>query len=75
MTTEPPERSVVVPFPGPRSRPGPVPAAPRNLGLSTLSKALGPVMASAKGHWCARCNGIWYSYVGDGRCPECGGKR
>lgn len=72
--TERPERSVVVPFPGPRQRPASTPARPRDLGLTPLSKALGPVAISAKGHWCDRCNGIWYSYFGEARCPVCNGR-
>jgi len=73
--TEPPDRSVVVPFPGPRRRGVTDPAGPRNLGLTPLSRALGPVAISAKGHWCSRCEGIWYSYFGEARCPVCGGRR
>jgi hypothetical protein len=70
--SEQPERSVVVPFPGPR--PANAPAKPRDLGLTALSKTLGPVAIIAKGHWCDRCNGIWYSYFGEARCPVCGGR-
>lgn len=72
--TEPPERSVIVPFPGPRARPAKAPEAARNLGLTALSKTLGPVAISPKGHWCDRCEGIWYSFFGEARCPVCGGK-
>lgn len=70
--TEQPERSVVVPFPG--SRLAKAPVKPRDLGLTALSKTLGPVAISGKGHWCDRCNGIWYSYFGEARCPVCGGR-
>jgi hypothetical protein len=72
--TEQPEKSVVVPFPGPRMRRAEAPAVLCNLGLTTLSKALGPVALSPKGHWCDRCEGIWYSHFGEARCPVCGGK-
>lgn len=72
--TESPEKSVVVPFPGLRSRAPKVPVPARNLGLTPLSQTLGPVAISAKGHWCDRCEGIWYSYFGETRCPVCGGK-
>jgi hypothetical protein len=72
--TEQPERPVVLPFPGPRSRPSKASSKPRNLGLTPLSKALGPVAISAKGHWCDRCKGVWYSYFGEARCPVCGGR-
>lgn len=70
--TEQPEKSVVVPFPGPRTPKAPAPA--RNLGLTPLSRLLGPVAIGPKGHWCDRCEGIWYSYFGEARCPVCGGK-
>jgi hypothetical protein len=72
--TEPSERSVIVPFPGPREGQAKASTAPRNLGLTLLSEALGPVALSPKGHWCDRCQGIWYSHFGEARCPVCGGK-
>jgi hypothetical protein len=64
----PSDKPVVIPFP---ARPA---KAPRNLGLTPLSKSLGPMPNSPKGHWCSTCQGIWYSYVGEARCPVCGGK-
>jgi hypothetical protein len=72
--TEPSGRSVIVPFPGPREGQAKAPAGPRNLGLTPLSRALGPVALSPKGHWCDRCQGIWYSHFGEARCPVCGSK-
>lgn len=72
--SEEPERSAILPFPGPRTGPAKTPAGARNLGLTPLSQTLGPVAISAKGHWCGRCNGIWYSYFGEARCPVCGGR-
>jgi hypothetical protein len=74
--TEGPEKSVVVRFPKRRALPWPgrTDAPARNLGLTPLSQALGPVGLSPKGHWCDRCEGIWYSYFGEARCPACNGK-
>lgn len=72
--TDRPEKPVVIPFPGPRpkkSAPGPM---VRDLGLTALSQSLGPVEVSPRGHWCDRCEGIWYSYFAEARCPVCGGK-
>jgi hypothetical protein len=69
--TRQPDKPVVVPFPAGRRRPS---TPPRNLGLTELSKALGPVDLSPKGHWCDRCDGVWYSYFGEARCPVCGSR-
>jgi hypothetical protein len=59
----------------PASRRWPRPTAEaRNLGLTPLSKALGPTSSEPKGHWCDRCQGVWYSHFGEARCPVCGGR-
>jgi len=67
-------KAQVLAFPGAGKRwpkaSGPV----RDLGLTPLSKALGPVSTNPKGHWCDRCKGIWYSHLGEARCPVCGGR-
>jgi hypothetical protein len=47
----------------------------RDLGQTPLSKALGPTKTEPKGHWCDRCKGIWYSRLGEARCPICGSRR
>lgn len=65
------QRSVVIPFPGPRP---PVPRPLRDLGLTALSRSAGPMAVSPRGHWCDRCEGVWYSYFAEARCPVCGGK-
>lgn len=69
--TDGPEKPVVIPFPGPRPRTA---KALRDLGLTALSQSLGPVEVSPRGHWCDHCEGVWYSYFAEARCPVCGGK-
>lgn len=67
-------KAAVLSFPGPGKR-WPRPSGPmRNLGLTPLSKALGPVPISPRGHWCDRCRGVWFSHFGEARCPVCGGR-
>lgn len=70
-----PSRPRIVAFPGPSKRWPRSKAPVRNLGLTPLSKALGPVSMNPKGHWCDRCSGVWYSHFGEARCPSCGGRR
>ena len=63
----------VVRFPQSRTRPGPAEPAP-NLGLTPLSRTVGSSGRAAKGHWCSRCRGIWYSYFLEAECPVCGNR-
>tara|TARA_R110002096_G_scaffold287893_4_gene481525 strand:+ start:4091 stop:4342 length:252 start_codon:yes stop_codon:yes gene_type:complete len=46
----------------------------RELGISKLAQQLGYVQPNLKGHWCSRCKGIWYGYVGECECPQCGNR-
>jgi len=63
----------VVSFPQSRTKPKTSQQAPRELGLSKLAQKL-KATASLKGHWCSRCNGIWYGYGGECECPVCGNR-
>lgn len=62
---------VVIPFPRERSDRLKKPKPPRNLGLTPLSRTLGPQARGAKGRWCDTCQGIWYSYLHESQCPSC----
>jgi hypothetical protein len=46
----------------------------RDLGLSELSKSLGLPERQMTGHWCSRCQGIWYGYLLEVGCPACGNR-
>ncbi|MDP7150265.1 MAG: hypothetical protein QGI70_04715 [Paracoccaceae bacterium] len=46
----------------------------KDLGLSDLSRQVEPSGRGAKGHWCSRCRGIWYSYFLEAECPKCGNR-
>jgi hypothetical protein len=60
-----------IPFPVARTRPPGTPGGPRELGLSPLAQAAGEG-ASLNGHWCSRCQGIWYGLPLEAQCPVCG---
>ena len=46
----------------------------RDLGLTPLSRQIESSGRSAKGHWCSRCQGIWWSYFLEAECPVCGNR-
>ncbi len=62
----------VVPFPFSRSGLSRTKNPARNLGLTALSAKADRSGRGARGHWCANCRGIWYSYFLECECPVCG---
>ena len=65
---------LVVGFPQSRTRAKTTIDGVRELGISKLAQQLGCVQPNLKGHWCSRCKGIWYGYVGECECPLCGNR-
>jgi hypothetical protein len=66
---------VVVPF-FPQSGVSP-PGASRQakyLGLGARARILDAPEEQATGHWCSRCQGIWYGYLLEVACPVCGNR-
>ena len=64
----------VVAFPFSRVRPkGPLDPA-RDLGLGKMAATLGVPREQMSGHWCSRCQGIWYGYLLEVECPVCGNR-
>lgn len=68
------DRDRIVRFPQSR-----VPGSSKNrpakdLGLTPLSQQVSATGRSAKGHWCSRCQGIWWSYFLESECPVCGNR-
>ncbi|MAT51026.1 MAG: hypothetical protein CME32_19200 [Gimesia sp.] len=64
----------VVRFPHSRTRPASSQDGIRELGNSKMAQQLGRVQPNLKGHWCSRCKGIWYGFVGECECPVCGNR-
>jgi len=64
----------VIDFPHSRSKPGQSPGGFRDLGLSLLAREAGMIQPNLKGHWCSRCRGIWFGFVGEAECPVCGNR-
>ena len=47
---------------------------PKNLGTTPLAKQLALTEEQTNGHWCSRCQGIWYGYTLEAECPVCGNR-
>ena len=57
------------------SAPIPLPVSRfRELGSTDLAKQLGLQDWQLNGHWCSRCQGIWYGYTLEAQCPRCGNR-
>ena len=64
----------VVRFPQSRVSPPGVGRPTKYLGLGALARILGAPEEQATGHWCSRCQGIWYGYLLEVACPVCGNR-
>jgi rubrerythrin len=47
----------------------------KDLGITPLAKQLGLSPEQTNGHWCSRCQGIWFGYTLETQCPVCGNRR
>lgn len=47
----------------------------KELGVTPLARQLGLTEEQTNGHWCSRCQGIWYGYTLETQCPVCGNRR
>jgi len=47
----------------------------RELGVTPLARRLGLADDQLGGHWCSRCQGIWYGCLLEVECPCCGNRR
>jgi hypothetical protein len=64
----------IIRFPQSRVRPPGGKAAFKLLGSSELAKKLGAPDRQTTGHWCSRCQGVWYGYPLEVACPVCGNR-
>jgi hypothetical protein len=46
----------------------------KELGTSPLAAMLGAPVEQTTGHWCSRCQGIWFGYPLEVTCPVCGNR-
>lgn len=70
---KPARRTPRNPLPG--SEPSAQPGGFRDLGITPLALQLGLTPEQTNGHWCSRCEGIWFGYTLETQCPVCGNRR
>ncbi len=46
----------------------------KDLGITPLAQQLGLTTEQLNGHWCSRCQGIWFGYTLEAECPVCGNR-
>lgn len=61
-------------FPQSRVPPPQTPGGCRELGITPLARQLGLAEDQLNGHWCSRCEGLWYGYTLEAQCPRCGNR-
>lgn len=61
-------------FPQSRTQPAATPGGYRDLGVTSLARKLGLTDEQTNGHWCSRCQGIWFGYTLEAQCPVCGNR-
>ena len=61
-------------FPFARTTPPRTPGGTRELGITPLARHLGVSEDYLNGHWCSRCQGIWYGLMLEAQCPVCGNR-
>ncbi|RUU24014.1 hypothetical protein EOD10_03240 [Mesorhizobium sp. M7A.T.Ca.TU.009.01.3.2] len=64
----------IIPFPHSRVLPSSPHKPIKYLGLGAMAKMIGAPERQATGHWCSRCQGIWYGYLLEVTCPVCGNR-
>jgi hypothetical protein len=47
----------------------------KDLGTTPLADQLGLTLEQTNGHWCSRCQGIWFGYTLEVECPACGNRK
>ena len=46
----------------------------KDIGITPLAIQLGLTPEQTNGHWCSRCQGIWFGYTLEVQCPVCGNR-
>ncbi len=69
------EGGAILRFPLSRTTPARSAGGFKELGVGAMARHLGMTEGQMTGHWCSRCNGMWFGYALEVECPECGNRR
>ena len=61
-------------FPDSFMTPPSAPGGFTDLGVTPLVRQLGLPPEQTNGHWCSRCEGIWFGCTLEVECPVCGNR-
>lgn len=61
----------VMRFPLSRTRPKSTAGGYADLGIGALARHLNMPKSQMTGHWCSRCQGMWFGYALEVECPRC----
>lgn len=61
-------------FPFSRILPPQSASGPRSEIFGDFAKTVGMPREQTTGHWCSRCQMIWYGYLLEVTCPVCGNR-
>ncbi len=65
----------VVAFPHSRVSPASQVLRYKKLGMGKMADTLGAAVEQQSGHWCSRCEGIWFGFLLEVECPKCGNRQ
>ncbi|MEQ8932764.1 MAG: hypothetical protein RID96_23330 [Nitratireductor sp.] len=74
MMADDEKTAAVIRFPQSRVAPHGSDKPTKHLGLGRMAEVIGAPESQATGHWCSRCQGIWYGYLLEVACPACGNR-
>ena len=64
----------IVRFPHSRTTPSSTLGGFKDLGMTPLARQLDLSADQTNGHWCNRCQGLWFGYTLEVQCPMCGNR-
>jgi len=65
----------VIAFPHSRVKPRGSTKLYKNLGAGKMGDKYGTPKEQLTGHWCSRCEGIWFGYLLEAECPKWGNRQ
>lgn len=71
---DPASTNAVVPFPFSRVQPARTSDDGEPARYGAIAVALKIPHDQTTGHWCSRCAKIWYGYLLEVACPQCGNR-
>ena len=69
------QSATIIAFPNPRAQTKSENREFHNLGEGKMAVTLGAAKEQQTGHWCSRCQGIWFGYLLEVECPKCGNRQ